>query len=151
MVVSAYHVVSEEVESHIFRPTCMYKQPTLTKQWNYNIFVQILYSYFRYTGMPFLGCVLFVARCNIIKASWETNNESLSLHRRTCVRNITFLTASHSFYVVFCYFLRLLPPPFQVTYKLNGPYKDTYYCYSDVFDGGVGGWRPPSSPRKVKH
>ena len=27
----------------------MYKRPTLTKQWNYNIFVQILYSYFRYT------------------------------------------------------------------------------------------------------
>ena len=47
----------------MFRHKCMYKQPTLTKYWNYNIFVQILYSYFRYTGRLFLGCALFVARC----------------------------------------------------------------------------------------
>ena len=51
---SAYHVISKEVENRILRPnlifrhTCMYKQPILTKQWNYNIFVQILYSYLRY-------------------------------------------------------------------------------------------------------
>ena len=32
----------------ILRHTCMYKQPILTKQWNYNNFVQILHSYLRY-------------------------------------------------------------------------------------------------------
>ena len=52
-----------------FLDTCMYKQTTLTEDWNYNTFVQILYSYFRYTGSLFLGCALFVACCNIIRAS----------------------------------------------------------------------------------
>ena len=35
--------------NRIFRHTCIYKQPIFTKQWNYNIFVQILYSYLSYT------------------------------------------------------------------------------------------------------
>ena len=56
----------------------MYTKRTLTKQWKYNILVQILYSYFRYTARLFLGCALFVARCNIIKASCETKKERLS-------------------------------------------------------------------------
>ena len=77
MAASAYHVRSKEVENHIFkhkwifRQLFMYKQPTLTKQWNNNVFVQILYSYFRCTGRLFLGCALFVARCNINRASCE--------------------------------------------------------------------------------
>ena len=58
-----------------FLETRMYKQSTLTNQWNYNIFEQILYSYFRYTGRLFLGCAPFVARCNIIRVSRETNIE----------------------------------------------------------------------------
>ena len=62
-IVSRY--IKESRKSHlqthlIFRHTCIYKQPTLTKQCNYNIFEQILYSYFGYTGRVFLGCSLFV-------------------------------------------------------------------------------------------
>ena len=66
MTVSAYLVISKEVENYIFRHnrifrhTCMHKQPTLTKQWSYNISVEILYSYSRYTGILFPGCVLAV-------------------------------------------------------------------------------------------
>ena len=39
----------------------LYKQPTLKKLWNYNNFVQILYSYscFRYTSRLFRGCAFF--------------------------------------------------------------------------------------------
>ena len=50
-----YHFILKEKENCIFgnncifRHTSMYKQTKLTKQWNYNIFVQILYSYLRYT------------------------------------------------------------------------------------------------------
>ena len=40
------------------------------------------------------------------------------VHRRTCVKDITFLTARLPFYVIFCCFLRLLPS--QVTSLLNG-------------------------------
>ena len=40
MAASVYHVITKEVENlvfrdnHIFRHTCMYKQPRLIKQWN---------------------------------------------------------------------------------------------------------------------
>ena len=43
------------------------------------------------------------------------------VHTRICMRDITFLTARLSFYVIFCCFLRLLFPPSQLTYVLNGP------------------------------
>ena len=68
LAASAYHVISTEVENHIFkhdsifRHLCIYKQPTLTKQWNFNIFAQILYRCLRYTGRLFLGCALFFVR-----------------------------------------------------------------------------------------
>ena len=45
MAASAYHVISKEVENHIFRPnlifrhTCMYKQPTLRKYTGILIFL----------------------------------------------------------------------------------------------------------------
>ena len=102
MAASAYRVISKKVENQIFRHNwifthaCVYKQSTLTKQWNCNIFVQIWYSYFRYTGRLFLGCALFVAvtlsqlyekrRRN---KDWATE-ESLQKNRRFCVRDITF-------------------------------------------------------------
>ena len=40
-------------------------------------------------------------------------------HRRISVREITFLTTRLPFDVIFCCFLRLLPPLSQVTYVLN--------------------------------
>ena len=43
--------------------------PVPTGWWNYNIFVQILYSYFRYTGRLILECTIFASHCNIIRAS----------------------------------------------------------------------------------
>ena len=78
MAASAYHVISKEVENHInrqnwiFRRTCMQKQSTLTKYWNCNIFMPILYSYFRCTGRLFFRCALCVACYSIIRASWES-------------------------------------------------------------------------------
>ena len=46
------------------------------------------------------------------------------VHRRLHVRDITFLTARPPFNATFCCFLRQLPPPPQLTYLLNGSYKD---------------------------
>ena len=66
MAASTYRVISKEVESRvfrrnrIFRHTCMYKQPILTKYWNCINFVQILYSYLRYTDRPLDGFFVFV-------------------------------------------------------------------------------------------
>ena len=112
MAASVYHVISKEVENHSFghnwsfRHTCMYKQPTLTKQWNYNIFVQI-YIYFRYTARFFLGCAFFNAHLSIIRTSWETKKESLS-YRKSTWKNLwgtslfwQYAPLSMSFFVVF--------------------------------------------------
>ena len=41
-------------------------------------------------------------------------------HRRICLMGITFLTTRLPFYVIFCCFLRLLPPLSQMMYLLNG-------------------------------
>ena len=107
----------------------MYKQPTLTKWWNYHIFEKIFYCYFKYTGRHFLGCVLFVACCQ----GYLRNQEGIKIelqkkvHKKNCMRDITFLAARPPSYVTFYCFFRLLPPPFQVTCFLNGPYKDSCY------------------------
>ena len=62
----------------ILRRVCIYKEPTLTKYWNLNIFLQILYSYFRYNRRLFLGYAVFAARCDTIRTSWETKKERLT-------------------------------------------------------------------------
>ena len=64
--------------------------------------------------------------------SFMRNEEGIKIelqkkvHRRICVRDITFLTARLPFYIISCCLIRLLPS--QETYLLNGPNKDTY-CY----------------------
>ena len=68
------------------------KQPTLTKWWDCNIFVQIVYSYFRYTCRLFLVCTLFVACCNIIMASWETKKEWRLSYRKKCRERFVWMT-----------------------------------------------------------
>ena len=75
-------------------------------------------SHFRYTGSPFLGCAFFVACCNISRTSWETKKNlkielQKKVHRRICVRDITFLIAQPLFYmslfVAFFMYSFLLP------------------------------------------
>ena len=46
------------------------------------------------------------------------------VHKRICVRDITFLVAHPPSYVLFCRFFPLFPPPFQVTYLLKDLCKD---------------------------
>ena len=129
MAASAYHVIWTEVENHIFkhnwifRHLCIYKQPTLTKLWNFNIFVQILHSYFRYTGRLFHRCALFVARCNAIRTSWKTKKERLSYRKKYIeefVWEVPLFWLHALLSMSFCYVLRLLPPPSQVVHLRNG-------------------------------
>ena len=59
--------ISKEVENRIFRHnfifrhTCMYKQPRLTKYWIYNNFEQMFYSYLRYIDILLDVFFLFLA------------------------------------------------------------------------------------------
>ena len=81
---SVYHVISKEVENHIFRHnrifrhTCMHKQLILTKQWNYNIFVEVLHSYLRYTDRLLDVVFLLLA---VILSELQTKKER-SGHRK---------------------------------------------------------------------
>ena len=87
-------------------------------------FVQILCSYFRYTGRLFLVCALFFffLLCVILSyyQSFMKNQEGIKIelqkevHRRICVRDITFFNAVPSFHVIFYCFLWLLPFPSDI-------------------------------------
>ena len=103
----------------------MYKQPTLTKQWKYNIFVQILYSHFRYPGRLLLGCALLLLAVMLSQLHVRPRRKvwvSEKIYRKICGRGINFLTALLPFYLILCCFLCLLLSSSQVTYLLNGPY-----------------------------
>ena len=60
-----------------------------------------------------LGKVFLVARYSIIRAKWN-HEEKLELQKKVdriiCVREITFLAAHPSSYVIFCCFVGLIPP-----------------------------------------
>ena len=121
--------------SWVFRHFCIYKQPTFTKQWSFNIFVQILYSYFRYTGRLFLGCALFVAGCNTIRTSWETKKERLSYRKKYIkefVWGISFFWIHALLSMSLSCFLCLLPLPSQAMQLWNGSYEDTYIAMGDI-------------------
>ena len=84
--------------------------------------------------MLFLAFSLVCSFCCLLKyyQDFSRNQEEIKIelqkkvHRRICVRDITFSTAHPPFYVMFyCFFIY---SPSQVTYLLNGPNKDTY-CY----------------------
>ena len=85
-----------------------------------------MYSYFRYTGSLFLGCALFVVRCNIIRASRETKKERSSFRKKNIevlVWGISLFLQQTLISMSFYCFLRLLPSPSQVTQFRNDPYK----------------------------
>ena len=97
--------------------------------------MQIFHSYFRYTGILFLRCALFVACCNTIRGSWETKKERLSYRKKYIeefVWGISLFWLHALLSMSFCCFLCLLPPTFQVTCLWNGPYKDIHIAM-DVF------------------
>ena len=55
------------------------------------------------------------------------------VHKRICVKDIPFLNTCPPFYYVICCFLCLLLPPFQRTYLLNSPYKETSYGWYSLW------------------
>ena len=60
-------------------------------------------SCFRYTGRLFLGCALFLARCNTMNFMRKSEGKielQKKVHRGICVRDITFLNASYPFHAL---------------------------------------------------
>ena len=141
MVASAYNVISTEVENHIFKTiefldiSAFINNPHWHSSGNLIFFVQILYSYFRYTGRLFLGCALFVAGCNTIRTSWETKKERLSYRKKYIkefVWGISFFWIHALLSMSLSCFLCLLPLPSQAMQLWNGSYEDTYIAMGDI-------------------
>ena len=123
MDASAYYFISKEVENHIyrhnqiFRQLCMYQQP----HWQSSRIRIFLCKYcivisdttigsFLYVFFMLLAVILAVLNEKPRMKDWVTEKKS-------CIK-ITSLHLHH-FLCHFCCFLRLLPPPTQVTYLLN--------------------------------
>ena len=126
MVASAHHVISKEVE-HIWR----YTEPTLTMKWYYNIFVQILYSWFRFTPVgSFLDMLSLLLTVILSELHEKPRRNKYWITEKSTLKNlcegITFLLhslLSMSFVVAF--FVYFLPFPKWCASLLNGPNKDT--------------------------
>ena len=108
MACPACHIISREVENQIFRHncifrcTCIYKQPKMTKLWNYNIlsFIQLSYKYNnRLFDVFFL--LLTALLSGFHKKQIRKINLQKKVHRKICVKDITFLAACPPFYVIF--------------------------------------------------
>ena len=130
-----------EVENHIFKTiefldiSAFINNPHWHSSGNLIFFVQILYSYFRYTGRLFLGCALFVAGCNTIRTSWETKKERLSYRKKYIkefVWGISFFWIHALLSMSLSCFLCLLPLPSQAMQLWNGSYEDTYIAMGDI-------------------
>ena len=70
-------VMSKAIENHIFRHNWIFRHAYTYKNphWQSNGTKIFLCKYFRYNDRLFLGCVIFVARCNVIRALWEIKKE----------------------------------------------------------------------------
>ena len=111
VAVSAYRVMSKGVENFIFRHnrgfrhTCIYKQPILTKQWNY-IFVQVLHSYLRYIDK--LWNVFFLLLPVILSELLRNQEEKIELQKKVHRRKTIFPFKWFFFYQISHIFSGLL-------------------------------------------
>ena len=98
--------------------------------------MQILYSYFRYTGILFLRCALFVARCNTIRGSWETKKERLSYRKKYTeefVWGISLFLTARSPFNIFLLLSLSTPSPFASDVFVEWPPIKIYILLWVVF------------------
>ena len=77
----------------------------MTKWWNYNIFVQMFYSYFRFTGRHFLGCSLLMLA--VILRNQE--GIKIQLQKKNCIEEFVWGTSLLSMSLFIAFFVYSLP------------------------------------------
>ena len=88
MAASAYHVISTEVENHIFKPIEFLDTSAFINNphWQSSGILIFLCKYYIVVSDTlvgiFLRCALFVARCNTIRTLWENQKERLSYRKK---------------------------------------------------------------------
>ena len=91
--------------------------------WQSNGIAIFLFKYYIVISDALVGsfldvlCLLLAVILSELSKNLRRNKDWV--HRRICLRDITFLTTRLPFFVIFCCFFCLLPPPSQVTYFLN--------------------------------
>ena len=134
MTASAYHVISTEVENHIFKRKWIFRHLCIQSNPHWQCSGIIIHWYYKYSVSGILDTLVgsswmcaLCARCNIIRTSWETKKERLSYrkkHIEEFVQGISLFWLHPLLSMSFSCFFCLLPPPSQVTYLQSGPYKD---------------------------
>ena len=126
MVASAFHVTWKEEENHISGHNWIFKHAYMYKNahWQSSGFMIFLSKYYIVTLNTvvgsFLGVLFLLLAVILLELHEKPRRKDLVTTKSTlknliCVRDITFLIAHRSFYVFFCCFVRLLPPPSKVT------------------------------------
>ena len=120
MTALGYHFVSIEVKDRIFRHNSSFRNlwQSINNPSSSNIFVQIIYSYLRYT-YRLVDVFSLVICCNTIKASWETKMEIMSC-RKTYIEEFVWGTSlfwQHTLFSMSC----LLPPPYPKDVLVEWP------------------------------
>ena len=135
MAASAYHDISKEVENHIFTHNWVLDihASISNPHWQSSGIIIFLFKYYLVNSDARVGSfldVLFLLLAVILSElhekprrnkDWVTEKNT---YKKLCEGH-HFFDCTPSFYVIFRWFLRLLPPLCQLTYLLNGPYKDT--------------------------
>ena len=78
-------------QNRIFRLTFMYKQPMLTRKWNYNIFVQILHSSVRYTAQ-YHSCSLWYCQSFTRNQEGKMDSQKSVCRRKVICHFNSFMT-----------------------------------------------------------
>ena len=112
MAASAYHVISTEVENHIFKPIDFLNTSAFinNQHWQSSGILIFLCKYCIVISDTLVGSYQDIMRNQERKTDLQKK-----VHRRICVREITFLTALHFFSCLclfaFCCFFRLFLLP----------------------------------------
>ena len=121
----------------------------LSKYWNYNIFVQVLYSYFRYTDrfldlfFLLLAVILSELHDKSRRKGWVTEHRST---KKNFVRDIIFFAWTPSFLMSFFCFFHVLPP-----FRLLRFYVEKKNCFREWWEGGGADWYWRFSPPAPCH
>ena len=124
MAASAYLVISTEVENHIFKPIDFLDTSAFinNQHWQSGGILIFLCKYCIVISDTLVGSYQDIMRNQERKIDLQKK-----VHRRICVREITFLTALHFFSCLsFCFLLLFSSiPPSHVTPLRNDTYKNT--------------------------
>ena len=124
IAVSAYHVILKEVENNIVR-----------HNWQSCRIIIFLYKYYKVTSdtlLDFFLDLLFLLLAVIFSELHEKLRKKDRVTEKSTKKNVCeghhFHDCTPSFLCHFLSFLSLPLPRSQLTYLLNGPFKDTQYC-----------------------